>query len=56
MNRLHDGEEIDLTREQFRAGELLLDPVEVARPADPGRVREEYEALCTRTEELLGRA
>ncbi len=55
-NRLPGGEELDLTREQFRAGEQLLDPVEIARPSDPGRVRERYEALCTRTEELLGRA
>lgn len=55
-NRLPDGEEIDLTREQFRSGELLLDPVEIARPSDPGRVREQYEALRARTHDLLDSA
>ena len=55
-NRLPDGEEIDLTREQFRAGERLLAPVEVVRPADPGRVREQYETLRARTHDLLGSA
>lgn len=52
-NRLPGGEELDLTREQFRAGERLLDPVEVDRPADPGRVREQYETLRERTEMFL---
>src|SRR5579859_3695688 len=36
-NRLAGGLELDLTREQFRAGETIGEPRSVARPADVSR-------------------
>ncbi|MDQ6730583.1 MAG: hypothetical protein M3022_09835 [Actinomycetota bacterium] len=33
-NRISDGVEVDLTREQFTASEVILTPTRVVRPAD----------------------
>lgn len=60
-NRLASGVEVDLTREQFRRGEVVGEPI--ARPrtaaiADPGHPRyhryETYLALADRVRERLG--
>jgi ADP-ribose pyrophosphatase YjhB (NUDIX family) len=49
-NRLAGGLELDLTREQFRAGELLDEPRGVPRPADVtrGRLPGQYRLLSLR--------
>jgi 8-oxo-dGTP pyrophosphatase MutT (NUDIX family) len=49
-NRLPDGRELDLTREQFRCGEVVGDPETVARPADVtrGRLAGQYHLLAAR--------
>jgi hypothetical protein len=49
-NRLADGTELDLTREQFRRGELVGEPRVVERPADVtrGRLAANYELLARR--------
>jgi uncharacterized protein (DUF952 family) len=46
-NRLGGGVEVDLTRDQFAAGEVVQAPEPVARPADlsPGRLYPQYQAL-----------
>ncbi|MBT2876027.1 YunG family protein [Streptomyces cellulosae] len=54
-NRLPSGVELDLTLEQFRAGETLSPPRTVTRP--PGRLprrHPEYELLRTRLTRHLG--
>ncbi|WP_405693525.1 hypothetical protein [Streptomyces sp. NBC_01185] len=52
-NRLGRGVEIDLTREQFGAHEIVSGGVVVERPAEIVRLREEYEVLSTRVLERL---
>src|SRR6185436_17849990 len=49
-NRLPDGRELDLTREQFRRGEVVGEPDTVERPADVtrGRLAGQYHLLATR--------
>lgn len=48
-NRLPDGTELDLTREQFTDGEVIGVPAVAVRPAGPPtRCRTEYELLHTR--------
>jgi hypothetical protein len=56
-NRLPDGEELDLTRAQFVAGEVVLEPQVVDRPADlsGGRVYGQYVVLATTVREGLAR-
>ncbi len=45
-NRLPDGTEVDLTRDQFRPGETVTGGVEVVRPpGSPNRCRGQYELL-----------
>ncbi|MFH8615279.1 hypothetical protein ACH4E8_09415 [Streptomyces sp. NPDC017979] len=54
-NRLPDGTEIDLTREQFRQGQIITPGRAVQRP--PGRLprrHEEYEVLKGRVLAALG--
>ncbi|MFJ8865789.1 hypothetical protein ACIRD6_08485 [Streptomyces sp. NPDC102473] len=52
-NRLGMGVEIDLTREQFGAHEIVSGGVVVERPAEIVRLREEYELLSARVLERL---
>lgn len=49
-NRLPAGGELDLTREQFRRGEIVGEPVEVERPPDAtrGRLAGHYHLLAAR--------
>ena len=49
-NRLPDGRELDLTREQFRRGELVSEPRVVERPPDVrrGRLAGHYHLLAAR--------
>ncbi|WP_190107891.1 YunG family protein [Streptomyces cinnamoneus] len=54
-NRLGRGVEIDLTREQFGPGEIVVGGEVIPRPAKLGRLREEYELLRSRVEEKLRR-
>jgi hypothetical protein len=56
-NRLDDGEELDLTREQFTAGEVVRAPRPVTRPADlsGGRTFAQYRALADRVDAALSR-
>lgn len=54
-NRLPDGTEVDLTREQFSAHELTSGGTGVARPVDNGRVVEQYGRLRARVDDVLGR-
>jgi hypothetical protein len=55
-NRLHTGIEIDLTREQFRRGQVVTAPRAVRRPAGrPVRRHREYELLRERVAARLGR-
>ncbi|WP_311209033.1 MULTISPECIES: hypothetical protein [unclassified Aeromicrobium] len=51
-NRLPDGSEVDLTREQFSPHEIVSGGTTVARPADPGRVAPQYAVLVQRLAEL----
>ncbi|MFJ5551421.1 hypothetical protein [Streptomyces sp. NPDC093225] len=54
-NRLPNGVELDLTREQFRRGERVTAPRVVQRPAGPLSHRwEEYLLLRSRVGKLLG--
>lgn len=59
-NRLPSGLELDLTREQFRSGEVIGDPVARERPQrfDPAHPRyhryETYLVLSARVRERLG--
>ena len=48
-NRLGEGVELDLTREQFTRGEVIHAPRTVARPPDTsvGRLAGQYRALAT---------
>lgn len=53
-NRLANGVEVDLTREQFRDGQIVTEGRVIIRPAGPPqRRREEYELLRRRVEEKL---
>jgi hypothetical protein len=57
-NRLPDGVDVDLTREQFVGGEVVQEPgTVVERPDDVtrGRVYGQYVALATRVREGLAR-
>jgi hypothetical protein len=47
-NRLGLGVEVDLTREQFRPEEIVVDGVVIARPPTIHRLCEEYELLRER--------
>jgi ADP-ribose pyrophosphatase YjhB (NUDIX family) len=49
-NRLPDGRELDLTREQFRRGEVVGPPQEIERPGDVtrGRLAGNYHLLAHR--------
>ncbi|MCX5411539.1 hypothetical protein [Streptomyces sp. NBC_00059] len=53
-NRLGPGTEIDLTREQFAAHEIVSGGVVIERPAEIVRLRAEYELLRARVLERLG--
>ncbi|HEY3612842.1 MAG TPA: hypothetical protein VGK92_04015 [Gaiellales bacterium] len=54
-NRLDDGLELDLTREQFRLGQVIVAPRVVVRPPGPLRRRwEEYLLLRERLARQLG--
>jgi uncharacterized protein YodC (DUF2158 family) len=53
-NRLGDGLELDLTREQFAANELVGPGEAVSRPTGSGRLDAEYETLRRRVRERLG--
>jgi hypothetical protein len=54
-NRLADGREIDLTRAQFSAEEVVGEPSVVVRPPGPvGRSRAQYELLAARVSGRLG--
>nr|WP_059007242.1 hypothetical protein [Streptomyces specialis] len=55
-NRLGLGVEIDLTREQFEPGEVVVGPVVVPRPVEIVRLRAEYELLRDRVLESLSRS
>ncbi|MEU8548083.1 hypothetical protein AB0C81_13965 [Streptomyces roseoverticillatus] len=52
-NRLGEGVEIDLTREQFRPEEIVTGGVVIPRPPEIKRLREEYELLRARVLEKL---
>ncbi|MFC5720458.1 hypothetical protein ACFP1Z_09830 [Streptomyces gamaensis] len=54
-NRLGEGVDIDLTREQFGPGETVTGGVVIPRPPEIHRLREEYELLRRRVLERLGR-
>lgn len=49
-NRLPDGSELDLTREQFADHEHIVGSTMVARPSDGGRVAKQYEVLRARVD------
>jgi hypothetical protein len=53
-NRLDSGVEVDLTREQFRDGQVVTRKEVVARPVGPVRRQREYELLRHRVLERLG--
>jgi ADP-ribose pyrophosphatase YjhB (NUDIX family) len=57
-NRLPDGAELDLTSEQFRDGQVVGSPREVARPADVtrGRLPGQYHLLSGRVQRALSDA
>jgi hypothetical protein len=58
-NRLPDGTEVDLTREQFTGGEVVLEPGRLLkRPSDitNGRVYTQYVALSERVSAALSAA
>ena len=54
-NRLANGSELDLTREQFRSGEEVGEPHPVSRPVDVtrGRLPGQYHLLASRVSRLL---
>ncbi|MFC5147738.1 YunG family protein [Streptomyces aureoversilis] len=52
-NRLGEGVEIDLTREQFAPEEIVTGGLVVPRPPEIKRLREEYELLRERVLEKL---
>jgi hypothetical protein len=54
-NRLHGGIEVDLTRDQFSAGEIITDVVAIARPpnTEMKRLHAEYELLHRRVFDAL---
>lgn len=52
-NRFAPGTELDLTRHQFGPEETVTRGRAVARPADPGRLREGYELLRSRVLPVL---
>jgi hypothetical protein len=56
-NLLPDGGELDLTREQFRAGESIGEPSVVAREPEPrtaGRLAQQYARLAAAVRGQLG--
>jgi len=52
-NRLPDGSEVDLTRDQFGENEVVIGGTSVARPSDAGRVREQYARLKARVHDEM---
>jgi hypothetical protein len=54
-NRLGDGIEVDLTREQFRPEEVVTEGIVIPRPpvTEGRRLREEYELLRERVLDKL---
>jgi len=54
-NRLADGTELDLTREQFEPHESVSPGLVVRRPPEIRRLRAEYELLRDRVLALLSR-
>ncbi|WP_058041492.1 YunG family protein [Streptomyces roseifaciens] len=52
-NRLGEGVEIDLTREQFSPEEIVTGGLVIPRPPEIKRLREEYELLRERVLEKL---
>ncbi len=52
-NRLPDGREVDLTREQFAPHEIVTDGTPVPRPSDGGRVDPQYRRLRAQVDALL---
>jgi hypothetical protein len=54
-NRLHGGIEVDLTRDQFTAGEVIRAAIAIARPpnTEMKRLRAEYELLHRRVFDAL---
>lgn len=52
-NRLPDGEDIDLTREQFGPHEVVVGGVEVDRPTGPTRLDAQYDLLSSRVSTRL---
>jgi hypothetical protein len=54
-NRLHGGIEVDLTRDQFTAGEVITHAVAIVRPPDTQmkRLHAEYELLRRRVFDAL---
>lgn len=52
-NRLTDGSEVDLTRQQFGPSEIVSGRIYVDRPADGGRVAAQYQRLRARVDALL---
>lgn len=54
-NRLPDGSDLDLTREQFADHEHVIGGATVARPNDGGRVAQQYEVLRARVDAYMGK-
>ncbi|MRJ76611.1 hypothetical protein GEV29_08695 [Aeromicrobium sp. SMF47] len=55
-NRLPDGSQIDLTREQFGQHESVIGGVAVERPTGPTRLDAQYELLSSRVSACLARS
>lgn len=53
-NRLDSGVEVDVTREQFRDGQVVTPKEVVARPVGPVRRQREYETFRRRVLVRLG--
>ena len=52
-NRLPDGADVDLTRDQFAPQEVISGGTQVPRPADGGRVAAQYALLRSRVDAAL---
>lgn len=52
-NRLPDGKEVDITREQFGSHESVIGGTDVSRPTGPTRLDTEYALLSSRVSARL---
>jgi hypothetical protein len=55
-NRLHDGEQVDITLDQFGPDEHVVGSIDVVRPTGPTRLDRQYTLLSSRVSARLAQS